>query len=161
MVSAPSRPRRATWSPGRAGGIARSTPRVTTATRTSVRDSRGRRPAVIAAASRSKVATASGTHEGSGSHDAAAMPIAKAAAGGSSGAAARDRSVTHRDEWADRGQLLRPHAEHVPQGLRRVEAPPALALLDDALGEPRAHSRQASERRRVGVIDVEPPGPGG
>src|SRR5258705_4349328 len=110
---------------------------------------------MAAAASSSTVPTVSRTHEGSVSHDAAAMPIAKAAAGGSSGAAASDRSVTHRDEGADRGQLLRPHAEHVPQGLRRVEAAAALALLDDALGEPRAYAWQPCERRPVGVVDVE------
>jgi hypothetical protein len=39
--------------------------------------------------------------------------------------------------------------------LRRVEPPAVLALLDDALGQPRAHSREPGELRGVSAVDVE------
>ena len=77
---------------------------------------------------------------GMGSHAAAVMPAVKAAAGSRSGAASSRGSITHGDEAADGREFLGPHAQDIAESLGRVESPAPLALLDDALGEPRSHA---------------------
>src|SRR5262249_58492445 len=100
----------------------------------------GSHPQSRASAARTSIAApnASNSRGGTAAQGAIAMPSAAAAASGSTGASASSALFTDRDPLANGGELLRPHAEHVAQRVRRLEAPAPLALGHDAIGQRRA-----------------------
>jgi hypothetical protein len=64
------------------------------------------------------------------------------------GRAGPSHLFTHDDELADRGELLRAHAEHVTKGVRGLEAAAALPLGQDAPGQALANARADATARR-------------